>query len=76
MKANNTYKSQADLLLDVLPIINQSECFAIKGGTAINMFIQNMPRLRYDRFSFLLWRGFIDIAVAIIDNKISIILNT
>ncbi len=48
MKAAEIYTDQVDLLLDVLPIINQFECFAIKGGTAINMFIQDMPRLSVD----------------------------
>jgi predicted nucleotidyltransferase component of viral defense system len=42
------YSDQVNLLLDVLPVINQFECFALKGGTAINLFIRNMPRLSVD----------------------------
>src|SRR5438034_508286 len=42
------YVNQVDLLLDVLPILNKFNCFALKGGTAINLFIRNMPRLSVD----------------------------
>lgn len=43
-----SYKNQVSLLLDVLPIIAKEECFAIHGGTAINLFVRNMPRLSVD----------------------------
>ena len=36
------------MLLNILPIVNQFDCFALKGGTAINLFIRNMPRLSID----------------------------
>ncbi len=39
---------QANLLLDVLPFISQENCFALKGGTAINFFVRNLPRLSVD----------------------------
>jgi predicted nucleotidyltransferase component of viral defense system len=42
------YSRQVALLLQVLPIIGEREEFAIKGGTAINLFIRNMPRLSVD----------------------------
>lgn len=42
------YQDQVDLLLDVLPLMGQFECFALKGGTAINLFIRDMPRLSVD----------------------------
>jgi predicted nucleotidyltransferase component of viral defense system len=42
------YFAQVELLLDVLPVLNQFECCALKGGTAINLFIRNMPRLSVD----------------------------
>ncbi|MBU1100602.1 MAG: nucleotidyl transferase AbiEii/AbiGii toxin family protein [Bacteroidetes bacterium] len=45
---NNSYHRQAELLLRVLPIISKSERFALKGGTAINFFFRNMPRLSVD----------------------------
>jgi predicted nucleotidyltransferase component of viral defense system len=34
--------------LQVLPVINKQDCFALKGGTAINLFIRDMPRLSVD----------------------------
>ncbi|NCC53421.1 MAG: nucleotidyl transferase AbiEii/AbiGii toxin family protein [Spartobacteria bacterium] len=45
---NPSYRAQVDLLLQVLPHVAQEKCFALKGGTAINMFIWNMPRLSVD----------------------------
>ncbi|MBK8945354.1 MAG: nucleotidyl transferase AbiEii/AbiGii toxin family protein [Ignavibacteriae bacterium] len=42
------YFNQAELLLQVLPIINQHKVFALKGGTAINFFVRNLPRLSVD----------------------------
>ena len=48
MAFKSDYSDQVSLLLDVLPVINQFECFALKGGTAINLFIRNMPRLSID----------------------------
>jgi predicted nucleotidyltransferase component of viral defense system len=40
--------SQVGLLLKILPIINMQNCFALKGGTAINLFVRDMPRLSVD----------------------------
>jgi predicted nucleotidyltransferase component of viral defense system len=42
------YKIQVSLLLRVLPHVAQSPVFALKGGTAINLFEQNLPRLSVD----------------------------
>ncbi len=42
------YKNQVKLLIDVLPYIAKEECFALKGGTAINLFYNNLPRLSVD----------------------------
>jgi hypothetical protein len=36
------YFTQVELLLQVLPVINKQDCFALKGGTAINLFIRDM----------------------------------
>lgn len=36
------------LLLRIVPDIFKNEIFAMKGGTAINLFVQNMPRLSVD----------------------------
>lgn len=48
MSYSRGYLAQVELLLKVLPIINEQDCFALKGGTAINLFIRNMPRLSVD----------------------------
>lgn len=45
---NEAYKRQVKLLLDVLPEIAKEDCFAMHGGTAINLFLQDMPRLSVD----------------------------
>jgi predicted nucleotidyltransferase component of viral defense system len=36
------------LLLDVLPLVAKERCFALKGGTAINLFVRDLPRLSVD----------------------------
>ena len=45
---NSRYFKQAELLVRVLPWIAKQDCFALKGGTAINFFVQDMPRLSVD----------------------------
>lgn len=42
------YRKQAELLLDVLPHFFEGSQFALKGGTAINLFVRNLPRLSVD----------------------------
>jgi hypothetical protein len=42
------YHEQVQLLVSVLPHITKEECFALKGGTAINLFVRDMPRLSID----------------------------
>jgi predicted nucleotidyltransferase component of viral defense system len=42
------YRAQVDLLLQILPHVAKEEVFALKGGTAINLFVRNMPRLSVD----------------------------
>lgn len=44
----NSYKNQVALLLQVLPEVAKETCFALHGGTAINLFIRDMPRLSVD----------------------------
>ena len=39
---------QAELLLRILPLIYKENVFALKGGTAINFFVQDLPRLSVD----------------------------
>ncbi|MEN8173552.1 MAG: nucleotidyl transferase AbiEii/AbiGii toxin family protein [Chloroflexota bacterium] len=45
---NPAYFKQVQLLLSVLPLIQRHECFALKGGTAMNLFVQDLPRLSVD----------------------------
>ena len=45
---NNAYKQQVRLLLDVLPEVAKESCLAMHGGTAINLFVRDMPRLSVD----------------------------
>ncbi|MGY8663485.1 nucleotidyl transferase AbiEii/AbiGii toxin family protein [Bradyrhizobium sp. UFLA05-109] len=44
----DVYKKQVALLLRVLPFVTDEECFALKGGTAMNLFVRDMPRLSVD----------------------------
>src|ERR1700675_2729843 len=44
----DTYRKQVALLVRILPLIAEEACFALKGGTAINLFVRNMPRLSVD----------------------------
>ncbi|MEB2782458.1 nucleotidyl transferase AbiEii/AbiGii toxin family protein [Algoriphagus sp. C2-6-M1] len=42
------YKHQVSLLLQVLPEVAKEPVFALHGGTAINLFVRDMPRLSVD----------------------------
>ena len=42
---NNACKQQVRLLLGVLPEVAKESCLAMHGGTAINLFVREMPRL-------------------------------
>jgi len=42
------YKRQAALLLNVLPEVAKEKCFSLHGGTGINLFVRDMPRLSVD----------------------------
>ena len=44
----HSFSNQVRLLVSVLPFVAKEECFALKGGTAINLFIRDMPRLSVD----------------------------
>ncbi|WP_138511460.1 nucleotidyl transferase AbiEii/AbiGii toxin family protein [Maricaulis alexandrii] len=45
---SKVYQDQVRLLLSVLPEVAKEECFALHGGTAINLFVRDMPRLSVD----------------------------
>lgn len=40
--------NQARLLVEILPFVAEEDCFALKGGTAINFFVRDLPRLSVD----------------------------
>jgi predicted nucleotidyltransferase component of viral defense system len=42
------YIPYVDLMLKVLPYVANEDCFSLKGGTAINLFVRNLPRLSVD----------------------------
>jgi hypothetical protein len=42
------YADQVRLLVRAIPEIAQEEIFALKGGTAINLFVRELPRLSVD----------------------------
>jgi len=48
MDQNSRYFKQVKLLVQVLPVITNYDCLALKGGTAINLFVRNLPRLSVD----------------------------
>ncbi len=48
MSLYEQYAGQVHLILNVLPEIAREEVFALKGGTAINLFYRDMPRLSVD----------------------------
>ena len=42
------YIAQVQLLMRAIPEIDREEMFALKGGTAINLFVRDLPRLSVD----------------------------
>jgi Nucleotidyl transferase AbiEii toxin, Type IV TA system len=48
MPFTEIYRRKVALLIRLLPIVAEEKCFALKGGTAINLFIRDMPRLSID----------------------------
>ncbi len=48
MAFSEVYRRQVALLLTLLPHVAAEDCFALKGGTAINLFVRDMPRLSVD----------------------------
>lgn len=45
---NEAYKNQVALLIRIMPLIYKIKDFAVHGGTAINLFVRNMPRYSVD----------------------------
>ncbi|MDZ7661665.1 nucleotidyl transferase AbiEii/AbiGii toxin family protein [Thiohalophilus sp.] len=48
MEPGSPYFSQVELLVRILPLVARQKCFALKGGTAINLFVRDLPRLSVD----------------------------
>ena len=48
MPVDENYRKQVSLLVKILPLVAKETVFALKGGTAINLFLRNMPRLSVD----------------------------
>ena len=42
------YQKQVQLLVRALPGVAEEKDFALKGGTAINLFVRDFPRLSVD----------------------------
>ena len=48
MPAAEVYQKQVALLVKTIPIVASESCFALKGGTAINLFVRDLPRVSVD----------------------------
>lgn len=48
MPLSERYRHQVALLIETLPFVAAERDFALKGGTAINLFVRDMPRLSVD----------------------------
>lgn len=48
MALSPNFSNQVRLLVATLPQVHKEDCFALKGGTAINLFFLDMPRLSVD----------------------------
>ena len=48
MDRTNPYFRQVELLVQALPVVARQDCFALKGGSAINLFVRDLPRLSVD----------------------------
>lgn len=48
MPFRDQYQAQVRLLMRLIPIVARETCFVLKGGTAINLFVRDLPRLSVD----------------------------
>ncbi|MEI9898911.1 MAG: nucleotidyl transferase AbiEii/AbiGii toxin family protein [Hyphomicrobium sp.] len=48
MAFSENYRRQVALLLRTVPFVAKEKCFGLKGGTAINLFVRDLPRLSVD----------------------------
>ena len=45
---NREYAEKVEVLLRLLPIVMEEKVFAVHGGSAINLFVRNLPRYSVD----------------------------
>ena len=48
LNSSNPYFRQVELLLALMPLVGPEACFGLKGGSAINLFVRDLPRLSVD----------------------------
>ncbi len=48
LNSSNPYFRQVELLLALMPLVEPESCFGLKGGSAINLFVRDLPRLSVD----------------------------
>ena len=48
MPLAEAYRKQVALLIKIVPLVAAEPAFALKGGTAINLFLRDMPRVSVD----------------------------
>jgi hypothetical protein len=48
MPLAEAYRKQVALLIKMVPLVAAEHAFALKGGTAINLFLRDMPRVSVD----------------------------
>ncbi len=71
---DKTYADTVRLLLAVAPDVFANDIFAMKGGTAINLFLQDMPRLSVDiDVVYLPWQTPRDEALRAINQELAAI---
>src|SRR5690554_3026773 len=71
---DKTYADTVRLLLAVTPAVFNNDIFVMKGGTAINLFVQDMPRLSVDiDVVYRPWQTRRDEALQAINNKLAAI---
>ena len=47
MDKDSPYYKQVSLLIRMLPVVATETVFALKGGTAINLFVRDFPQGRH-----------------------------
>ena len=71
---DKSYADAVRLLLEVTPTVFANDIFAMKGGTAINLFVRDMPRLSVDiDVVFLPWQFQRDEALTAINQELAAI---